>query len=79
MVSSPSGWSTSWLRLKATAHSEARPASSAARRASRTPRRTTSIQCTGSAWSRHSRGASPCSADASPQVWVEITSQPAAT
>ena len=77
IVSWPSGLSTSPLRLKATAHSPARPSASIASRTSRRPRRATSIQWTGWVLS-HTRGPSTRSALGRPQVFVEMTSQPIA-
>ena len=78
IISAPSGVSMSPLTLNATATSPSRPASSTAWRASRTPRRAMSIQCTGVADS-HSRGPSWRTALGRPQVFVEITSQPSST
>ena len=77
IVSTASSESTSPLSEKATAHSPSRPSSCTAWRASRSPRRPTSIQCTGVSRSGHRRGPSVASAEARPQVLVEMTSQPA--
>ena len=74
-VSRPSGVSTSPLMLNATATSAARPASAAASRARRTPRRATSIQWIGSLAS-HGVWLPFRSAVARPQVSVQITSHP---
>ena len=77
IVSAASSESTSPLSEKATAHSPSRSSSCTAWRASRSPRRPTSIQCTGVSRSGHRRGPSVARAEARPQVLVEMTSQPA--
>ena len=77
IVSTASSESTSPLSEKATAHSPSRSSSCTAWRASRSPRRPTSIQCTGVSRSGHRRGPSVASAEARPHVLVEMTSQPA--
>src|SRR3954469_23908562 len=63
--------STSPLMLDASAAAPARPACSIASRPTRSPRRATSIQCTGV-----ENAARRSSSPVRPQVFVEITSQP---